>query len=146
MEWRHNEVRAAGAAILVDRDGLPVTATYKMGIVSTGRSRVFAGHFVKLVLASETEFTGEDEHSMRSALWRLASNLSSVKLELRCSGLDERWWESGLSANTGWGYFATYPKAVHMMTQVQEQVEQETSALDREIKEAVSGMRVGRQH
>lgn len=143
MEWRHYEVRDQGTALVLDKDGVAIDATYSLGLVSTGRSRVFAGYFVKLILATGTEFMGEDEHSLRPALWQLASSLSSVGLELRCSGLDQRWRESGLSVDTGWGYFMFYPEAVHMMAAVPEAVRSEGEALDREISEAVSNMRIG---
>jgi hypothetical protein len=142
MAWRHYETRNEGTVSLCDGKDATVLATYRHGIVSTGRSRVFAGHFVQVILPSGTEFTGEDEHSLRSALLRLASSLSSVDLITTCSGLDPRWRESGLSENTGWGYFVFYPEAVHMMTPIPPSVEKR-DALDREKSGTVSGMRIG---
>ena len=141
MEWRHYEVRASGATLIED-DGRTIAATYEMGIVSTGRSRVFAGHFIRVTLPSGTEFTGENEHSLRSALWRLASNLSAVDFQLCCAGLDPGWRESGLSVDTGWGYFVFYPEPVHMMSAVPDMVEPTDDTLDKEIRETVAGMRI----
>lgn len=142
MGWRHYEGRGRGDVALVNGEGACVPATYEHGLVLTGRSRVFAGYYVRVTLASETEFTGEDEHSLRSALLRLASNLAAGKLILTCSGLDPRWRQSGLSENTGWGYLPFYPEAVHMMSPIPESVEH-VDELDREIREAVSDMRIG---
>lgn len=143
MAWRHYETRHEGAISLCSGKGATVVVTYRYGIVSTGRSRVFAGHFIQAVLPSGTEFMGENEHSLRSALLRLASNLSVVNLTTNCSGLDPRWRESGLSENTGWGYFVFWPEAVHIMSPVPPSVDKKDSDLDCEIHEAVSNMQIG---
>jgi len=143
MAWRHYEVRGTGQVMVLDHEGAAIDATYSSGLVSTGKTRVFAGYFVRLVLASGTEFTGEDGHSLRAALLRLSSNISAVRLELRCSGIDPRWRESGLSENSGWGYFIFWPEAVHMMSAVPESIQADNEALDREIAEAVSSMQIG---
>ena len=143
MAWRHYEVRRRGHVYVDDTYLRNVQASYSLGIISTGKSRVFCGYYVTLVLASGTEFTGEDEHSLRSALLRLASNLSAVNLAITCSGLDPRWQESGLSENTGWGYFVFWPEAVHMMSPVPTAAEPLMNDLDRQISEAVAGLRIG---
>lgn len=143
MTWRHYEVRSRGNIDVTDSGLLYIQASYSLGIVSTGKSRVFAGYYVTLVLASGTEFTGEDEHSLRSALLRLGSNLSAVNLAITCSGLDPRWRESGLSENTGWGYFVFWPEAVHMMSPVPTTAQPPEDDLDRLISEAVAGLRIG---
>lgn len=142
MGWRHYEGRKKGNVLLLDGDGARIHATYEHGLVLTGRSRVFAGYYVCVTLPNETEFTGEDEHSLHSALLRLASNLAAGKLILTCSGLDPRWRQSGLSENTGWGYLPFYPEAVHMMSPIPESVEH-VDELDREIREATSDMQIG---
>jgi hypothetical protein len=142
MAWRHYEVRSTGDVPVVIEQCDILSATYTTGIVSTGKRRVFAGYFVALVLPSGTEFTGEDEHSLRRALRRLAANLSSVRIDLQCAGLDPRWQESGLSENSGYGYFTFYPEAVHMMASVPPTPD-EAVVIDRLIVEAVSQMRLG---
>lgn len=142
MAWRHYEGRSTGDVPVVIEQGDTLSATYTTGIVSTGRTRVFAGYFVGLVLPSGTEFTGEDEHSLRRALRRLAANLSSVRIDLQCAGLDPRWQESGLSENSGYGYFTCYPEAVHMMAPVP-QLPEPDAEIDRLIVETVNQMRIG---
>lgn len=142
MAWRHYEVRGAGDVPVVIEETGAVSARYTTGIVSTGKTRVFAGYFVGLVLPSGTEFTSEDEHSLRRALVRLASNLSAVLIGLQCAGLDPRWQESGLSENSGYGYFTFYPEAVHMLAPVPPMPDRD-DAIDRLIVEAVNGMRIG---
>ncbi|WP_150131875.1 hypothetical protein [Sphingomonas carotinifaciens] len=129
----------------MNKDGVPLAATYEMGIVSTGRSRVFAGHFVGVTLPSGTEFSGEDEHSLRAALRKLDAHLGAVDLELRSVGLDPRFSESGLSVDTGWGYVPGEEGAVHMMD-VPPERECSTSKdddIDQLVRDAVKGMRIG---
>lgn len=118
MDWRHYEVRATGAAVLVTDKGASVAVAYEMGVVATGRTRVWAGYFVRVMLPGETEFSGENERSLRRALRTLAVSLAAMRLELRCVGLDERWSESGLSVDTGWGYIDGHDRAIHMMDAV----------------------------
>jgi hypothetical protein len=118
MAWQHYEVRGSGDVRVVVEETGALSARYTTGIISTGKTRVFAGYFVGLVLPSGTEFTGEDEHSLRRALMRLASDLSAVLIELQCAGLDPGWQESGLSENSGYGYFTFYPEAIHMLAAV----------------------------
>lgn len=142
MAWRNYEVRGGGDVHVVNEQGGLLPASYATGLVLTGKTRVFAGYFVKLALSSGTEFTGEDSHSLRSALLRLASNLSAVRLALDCAGLDPRWRESGLSENTGYGYFIFHPEAVHMMAAVPA-ISADHDPLDEMIAEAVSRMRIG---
>lgn len=143
MVWRHYEVRHTGQVVLIDQTGGRITAEYESGLVATGRTRVFAGYFVRLTLPGGTEFLGEDEHSLRSALLRLASNMSAVRLAPQCAGLDPRWRESGLSENSGFGYFVFYPEPVHMMDPMPSTLEAGDGGIDAEIREAVEGMRIG---
>ncbi len=142
MEWRHYEVRASGATLIED-GGRPIAATYEMGIVSTGRSRVFAGHFVRIILPSGTGLSGEDEHSLRAALRKLAFHLSIVNLQLRCAGLDTRFEESGLSIDTGYGYASFDDGAIHMMDPPPVFKSTEEQDIDGIIREAIDGMRIG---
>ncbi|WP_156370166.1 hypothetical protein [Novosphingobium sp. Leaf2] len=143
MAWRHYEIRHSGQVELIGQTGKQITATFERGLVATGRTRVFAGYFVRLTLSSGTEFLGEDEHSLRSALLRLSSNISAVKLALCCSGVDPRWRESGLSENSGWGYFVFYPEAVDMMDPVPTTLEVDNAGVDEEIRKAVADIRIG---
>lgn len=141
MEWRHYEVRASGATLIED-DDRPIAATYEMGIVSTGRSRMFAGHFVRISLPSGTEFSGEDEHSLRAALRKLAFHLSVVNLQLRCAGLDARFEESGLSVDTGYGYAPFHDGAIHMMDPPPPLRGTEDQDIDGLIREVVAAIRI----
>lgn len=139
MEWRHYEVRQSDDCKVQSQDGTSI-ARFTMGIVETGKQRVFAGHFVQLLLADHEPITGEDEHSMRAALWRLARNIEPLGLTLNCVGLRAEFSESGLSVDTGWGYWGPHSEPMHMMDPVPAD---EGRILDDSIREAVDGMRIG---
>lgn len=140
MGWRHYEVRQSGDCEVL-KDGEPSLVRFDIGIVETGRTRVFAGHFVRLSLSDGRQITGEDERSLRAALWRLARNLTPLWLTINCVGLNAEFTESGLSVDTGWGYWGPHSEPMHMMDPLPER--EEGRDLDRLIKEAVEGMEIG---
>lgn len=140
MGWRHYETRQSDDCEAEGSRGKS-RLRYDMGIVETGRSRVFAGHFVRLRLVNEKQITGEDEHSLRAALWRLARNIEPLGLTLNCVGLSAEFSESGLSVDTGWGYWGSLSEPMHMMDPLPPAVEGPVD-LDRIIREAVDGMRI----
>ena len=143
MRWRHYETREHGLVSALRHRGGAVAATYSIGTTSTGKNRVFAGHFVSVTLHDGDAFTGEDAHSLRRALRKVARQLSVMDTELTCAGLDPRWRESGLSVDTGWGYFDFYGAAVHMMDAVPPILSPNDPALNRMIREAIASMQIG---
>jgi hypothetical protein len=138
--WRHYQTRQSGDCAVFDQ-GRERLVAVDMGIVETGRSRVFAGYFFRVRLADDEQITAEDGSSMIAALWRLARNLSARGLPLQCAGMSGQWRESGLSQNTGWGYFGPHQQPMHILDDMPEDGSDET--LDRVIREAVDGMRIG---
>jgi len=141
MGWRHYEARQSGDCEATDEQGTSLLR-YDMGIVETGRSRVFAGHFIRLMLTDHEPITGEDEHSLRAALWRLARNIEPLGLTLNCVGLNAQFNESGLSMDTGWGYWGPHSDPVHMMDPLPS-ARESPDDLNQMIREAVDGMRIG---
>lgn len=138
--WRHYETRQSGECTVFDQ-GDERLISYDMGIVETGRSRVFAGYFFRINFGGGEHITGENGGDMLPALWRLARNLSARGLRLHCVGLSGQWRQSGLSENTGWGYYGPHKQPMHMMDDMPEDGADE--ALERAIREAVDGMRIG---
>lgn len=141
MGWRHYEARQSGDCEAKDEQGASLLR-YDMGIVETGRSRVFTGHFVRLTLSGDRQITGEDEHSLRAALWRLARNLTPFGVTLNCVGLNAAFDESGLSMDTGWGYWGAHSEPMHMMDPPPAEHES-LDDLDQMIREAVDDMGIG---
>ena len=140
MEWRHYEVRQSGDCQVSEGDAKKLVC-YDLGIVETGRTRVFAGYFFRVRLAGDEQITAEDDGSMIAALWRLVRNLTARGLRLQCVGMSGQWRESGLSQNTGWGYFGPHQQPMHMLDDMPENGRDET--LDQAIREAVDGMKIG---
>lgn len=138
--WRHYETRQSGECTVFDQ-GDERLISYDMGIVETGRSRVFAGYFFRINLGGDEHIIGEDGGDMLPALWRLARNLSARGLRLQCVGMSGQWRQSGLSENTGWGYYGPHKQPMHMMDDMPEDGTDEV--LQRAIREAVDGMRIG---
>lgn len=140
MGWRRYEVRQSGDCEVASDDET-FLARFDLGIVETGRTRVFAGHFVRFALNDGKQITGEDERSLRRALWQLARNLTSLRLTIDCVGLSAEFTESGLSVDTGWGYWGPQSEPMHMMDPLPPELER-TVDIDRMIREAVDGMRI----
>ncbi|WP_338505046.1 hypothetical protein V6R86_13110 [Sphingomonas kaistensis] len=85
------------------------------GTVSTGRARVFAGWFCSVGLPTGEMVLAEDPHNLGQALRNLEERLNATGWSLDAIGLDERWEETGLSSNTGWGYHPQVHGAAHML-------------------------------
>lgn len=140
MAWRHYEVRQSDDCEVRGESGMS-TLRFTMGIVETGKQRVFAGHFVRLMLTDHEPITGENEHSLRAALWKLARNIEPLGLTLNCVGLSAQFSESGLSVDTGWGYWGHQKEPIHMMDPLPADAE-DPGDLDQMIREAVEGMQI----
>lgn len=113
-------------------------ATFDLGIVEKGPRRVFAGYFVEIAILGGERLVAVDENSMVLALGRLQKSILSRGLRLDCVALSGEWFESGLSANSGWGYYGHYERLLHMMSAMPEEPQGE--ALDRLIRRVVGKM------
>jgi hypothetical protein len=99
--------------VVIDR--APVVCEFTIGVVVTGKQKVFKAHYIAVTLPSGGEVLGEHPYNVRDALRALASTMSEQSLDLQAIGLSKRFSESGLSHNSGWGYVKGHPKAIHMM-------------------------------
>ncbi len=114
MDWKKHRQRRAGECH-IDLKGEGIVAEFEMGIVETGRQRVYAGHYIKVIGPDGEEWTGEDAWSVREALRELDEEIGRDGGRLLCAGLHGGFRESGLSADTGYGYIDGHRGAVHMM-------------------------------
>lgn len=114
MDWKNYQQRRTGECH-IDLDGEGILAEFGMGIIETGRQRVFAGHYIKVLGPEGEEWLGEDASSMRAALRALDEDIGRDGGRLLCAGLYDGFQESGLSMDTGYGYLHGYRGAVHMM-------------------------------
>ena len=101
MEWKKYQARASGQCA-VDLRGEGVLADFEMGIIETGRSRAFFGYYIKIT-------------SAHAALRALDEEVALDDGRLLCAGLRDDFHETGLSANTGFGYIEGFRHALHMM-------------------------------
>ncbi|NLD96362.1 MAG: hypothetical protein GX635_04515 [Synergistaceae bacterium] len=73
------------------------------GANRTGRSRMFIGYFASVEIDGEP-VTGADSSGIVFALRNCAEKLRARGVVLDAPALSERFYESGLSENSGWGY------------------------------------------
>lgn len=136
-EQRYYQIRESGSFTLIGKhDEQP--AKYDIGIVERGPRRVFAGYFVEIEILGGERLIGVDDHSMVLALCRLQRSIFSRGLRMDCVALSGEWTESGLSENSGWGYYGPSQRLLHMMAAMPEGTT--GPALDNMIKRVVGQM------
>ena len=116
MAWEHYESRMTGkAAVIVD--GHSEDWDFSVGIVTTGRQRVFSRWFVQVCLPDGSRGSGESSDGPVQALRRLDDAFHLMGIRLLASGLDPRFYESGLSSGSCWGFMEGDPagRAYSMM-------------------------------
>jgi len=94
---------------------IPCSGRFKLGLIETGRQEVFAGYFVWMADGLNPPWVGEHPHSLRLALHAAADEARSAGAFLECAGLDQQWYKSGLSANTGYGSLGDREEAIHLL-------------------------------
>lgn len=90
--------------------------------IKTGRSRTFKTYRV-VATAGDEKWQGEHPHSIQMALKECANQVAAQGYKFHINGIDERFAESGLSHNTGWGYLEGVDGRVHMLEQYMEKNE-----------------------
>lgn len=114
MNWkRHEDWQQGNAAALIN--GKPHILGYNLGVITTGRQRVFHRYCVRIRLPDGITVSGEDEYGLRAALFDLDRQLRERAMVLFAVGLESEWCESGLSFNSAYGYITHCDHAVHMM-------------------------------
>ena len=117
--WRHYSGRERECQLtpLSNTNGETeaVRAHVQYGSVTTGRQRVWVGYFVQVVEQDGKEWLAEHPHSLRGALRKVEAQLNGDGWNLDAIGLDPEWRESGLSANSGFGFHPDHDGAVHML-------------------------------
>lgn len=115
MDWKNFETWRGGW-VAVQGTERGQRCPYELGVIVTGRQRVFHRYAIRLTLADGAQLMGEDEFNLRDALRDLASQLEVRDMTIIVAGMDERFSESGLSHNSGFGYIEGVDGAVHMMS------------------------------
>jgi hypothetical protein len=119
---RIRPVLIASPADVGDANAIVMEAMCHYGDVCTGRSEVFWGFAARVVSPLGEEWLGEDRHSLRSAFQQAGDAAQHDGWSLIALGCTPEFRESGLSANSGYGYHPAYPdRAVHMLEPIPRQ-------------------------
>ena len=103
--WLKYEVHRVGTCDAV-WNGRPWTGQYEVGCVYSGKTEVYEGVFVKIMAEDGREWLGADCWWFVDALRKMFAKMNADGLQLVCAGLDERFYATGLSDGTGFGYLA----------------------------------------
>lgn len=114
MRWKRDDVRAFGESALARFDDIQ-NCVWRLGTIVTGRQRVFHAYFVEIVTPAGETYRGEDRYGIVAALESLADKIAVHGWTLAVAGLASKWSESGLSFNSGYGWWDGYNQPVHMM-------------------------------
>lgn len=141
MTWLNYEPCQNGKTCIIDGD-IARDVAFEMGTIHTGRQRVFHRYYVKIDLLDGSTVIGKDPYNLRASLLDLDSALKRKDMMLLAAGTDSDWLESGLSQNSGWGYFSNATEASHMMSlpPLRHRDSENDEFIDRLIREAVDGM------
>jgi hypothetical protein len=88
MVWRKYQARRSGEC-WIDITG-EHRVRFEVGIVETGRSRVYEGVYLKVWGPDGQEWLGEDRWSLLRALHDVAGQIESAGGKMMCTGLDLR--------------------------------------------------------
>lgn len=141
MNWQHYEPHTTGLTCIIDHDR-DFDCPFEIGSITTGRQRVFHGYYVKLIAPDGHEAIGTSEHSLREALLDVDRQLDERELVLLAAGTYPKFYESGLSANTGFGFLPNCDFAVHMLDMPTPRLRDydNDEFVEGLIREAVAGM------
>lgn len=103
MAWYHYEIRSTGIIWFAQMDRLS-EASFEIGVSFTGKQRVFHSYFINVIHPDGLVTIGMDRHNLRDALFDVAKQLAQMGYTLAVAGLDDRFYETGLSHNSGLGY------------------------------------------
>ncbi|MBK1642466.1 hypothetical protein CKO12_11370 [Chromatium okenii] len=119
MRWEHFEPKKSGTCQLQKTtDNTILSGEYERGIVTTGKSRVFHGYYVRVDIDGET-VTGFDpihSESYHLALQNCNAQLAEKDLRLLVAGNVPEYSESAMSGGSGYGYLPGHKKAIDIMT------------------------------
>ena len=102
-DWFHFEAHNSGC-YEANWDGRPWVGKFEFGIITTGRSRVFHGVYVAIEGIDGRIWRGQANWCHVEATLNLFEAMMKDGLRLACAGLDPRFYTTGLSDGTGFGY------------------------------------------
>ena len=119
MSWEHFEVKFSGECQLQHMvETETFNATYEMGILTTGRQRVFWGYHQIVIELPDGRVVGKSKGysgSYSFALDNCNEALREAKLRLLVAGNAPTYSESAMSSGSGMGYVVGRQSAVGIM-------------------------------
>lgn len=145
MGWKHYQAWDEGKTCVIQGDDA-VDCKYEIGAICTGKQRVFHRYYIRIHLPDGFSVIGEHEYNVRAALFALNRELKIHDMCLLAAGLDEQWAETGLSHNSGFGYFPDSNSVVNMMSlpPLRERDPENDEFVGRLIEEALASMTFGK--
>jgi hypothetical protein len=120
MSWEHFDSKASGTCQLQNStDNTTLNGQYQRGLISTGKSRVFHGYYIKVYLEDGEIIMGTDPNNSDSytlALKDFNAHLAAKNLRLLVAGNVPEYSESAMSGPAGYGYLPGEKKAVDIMS------------------------------
>ena len=114
--WKHLQIQRSGKCYYIGDSGA-LDGFFDLGLIVTGRSRVFAGVFVQATTPSGEIYCAEDERSFVTALRELRMTLSREGgWLLDAIGCDKRFYQTGLTSGSDWGYHPSCEGAVQIFS------------------------------
>lgn len=103
--WLKYEVHRTGTCDAV-WNGRPWAGRFEAGCLYSGKTEVYEGVFVKVISEDGCQWLGRDRWCPVDALHAVYAKMNAEGLQLVCAGLDARFYTTGLSDGTGFGYLA----------------------------------------
>jgi len=127
MAWEHFDVFDSGTCLVRNlTSGKTQEWAYLFGYVTTGKQRVFMNYRL-VIKEKETgrSFVGNYRHHLWGTLCDVQKKMNEQGLDLHVAGTSGRYYETGLSHNSGWGYLHGRSGAIRMMDSYYEQKHEE---------------------
>lgn len=102
-EWISEEVFTEGECEAI-WDGEPWTGRYEVGRRFSGKTKVYEGIVTRLRSPEGRTWEGNDRWCPVEALKQMFRQMSDEGLQMFCAGLDSRFYTTGLSDGSGYGY------------------------------------------
>lgn len=115
MAWKNYSVWNSGTVAIIDGNSASRDARFEIGVIETGRQRVFHRFYLRLTLPDGETILGEDPYNVYTAVLDANEQLEARNSQMIAAGVEPGFYESGLSHNSGYGYLPGFDVAIHMM-------------------------------
>lgn len=116
MEWKHfRMMHKSSVTGICNQDILP--CLIEIGRVETGKNRVQMGSYCRIECGGY-QICSEETTLFQSVI-KASGQLEEIGIEINIYAFQKGFYESGMSANTGWGYSVNIHHPILMIDQVE---------------------------